>query len=193
MTRNEEESQGVVSLSLYDRAECEAILEQVRCLADWTTAQVREAKDKMAYESVTQPDVRSARILVSDETEELYRKFDSRMNSRLKPVIKKIWRIDLADHSGTQFLRYGPLDHYVPHQDSGPGLEHRYFSVVCYLNEDFTGGETVFPGLDFATTPETGKAIVFPSDYLHGSKPVISGEKFVLVSWIKGPIPINWI
>ena len=188
-----EESRGVVSVCLYNRAECKVIVERVKEYTDWMAARVREARDSVNYESLTHPEVRSARILVSGGAEELYREFDGRMNSLLKPLIKEIWRIDLADHSCTQFLRYGPADHYVPHQDTGPGFEHRYFSVVCYLNDDFAGGQTAFPGLNYAATPEAGKAIVFPSSYLHGSEPMISGEKFVVVSWVKGPTPINWI
>lgn len=188
-----EESRGVVSVCLFGRPECEALVERLRSSTNWTAARVREARDRVNYKSLAQPEVRSASTLIPDDAEELCRQFDFRMNSRLKPLIKETWRVDLADHSGTHFVRYGSADHYVPHQDTGPSLERRYFSVVCYLNDDFTGGETVFPGLGYAVTPETGKAIVFPSDYLHGSKPVISGEKFVLVSWIEGPTPIKWI
>ena len=109
------------------------------------------------------------------------------------PLVNQHWQVNLANHSGTHILKYGPADHYVPHLDTGPGFEDRYFSVVCYLNDDFSGGLTSFPGLDYAATPETGKAIVFPSNYLHCSEPVISGEKIVMVSWINGPTPVKWI
>jgi predicted 2-oxoglutarate/Fe(II)-dependent dioxygenase YbiX len=193
MIEYRQESHGVISVPLYSPPQCKAIVEQVKMLDDWVAAQVREAEDGVHYKSVTQPDVRSTKILASDQPEELYRQFDERMNSTLKPLIKQIWRINLAEHSGTQILRYGPADHYVPHQDTGPGFEYRYLSVVCYLNDDFAGGQTSFPGFKFSATPEIGKAIVFPSDYLHGSEPVISGEKFVFVSWIRGPAPIKWI
>jgi predicted 2-oxoglutarate/Fe(II)-dependent dioxygenase YbiX len=188
MIQHREESHGVISVPIYNRAECKAVVEHLKQLSDWVAAEVRNEN-----ESVTQPDVRSTRILYSDQAEELYRQFEVRMNLTLKPLVKQIWRISLANHSGTQILRYGPADHYVPHQDTGPGFEYRYLSVVCYLNDDFTGGQTAFPGLDYAAQPETGKAIIFPSDYLHCSEPVISGEKFVFVSWVKGPTPIKWI
>src|ERR1700682_2256500 len=125
MIQYQEESHGVISVSLYDRAECKAIVAQVKRLNGWTAAQVREAKDRVNYESLTQPDVRSASILASDEAEELYRQFDARVNAKLKPLIKQIWKVDLANHSGTQILRYGSADHYVPHQDTGLGFEHR--------------------------------------------------------------------
>ena len=188
-----EESPGVISVQLYDDAECRAIVEGISNLTDWTAALVRDAQDAVNYEVLTRPDVRSARTLVSAETEHVYRQFNARMEATVKPLVKQHWQIDLVSHSGTHLLRYGPADHYVPHQDTGPGFEDRYFSIVCYLNDDFEGGHTSFPGLDFSATPETGKAIVFPSNYLHCSEVVTRGEKFVLVSWINGPVPVNWI
>jgi len=193
MSQYREESPGVISSQLYDLAECRAIVEATKDLPQWTAALVRDARDAVNYEVLKRPDVRSARTLVSPEASDVYREFEARMDSILRPLIKEHWKIDLTGHSGTHLLRYGPADHYVPHQDTGPSFEHRYFSVVCYLNDDFAGGHTSFPGLDFVATPETGKAIVFPSNYLHCSEPVISGEKFVLVSWINGPTPIKWI
>lgn len=193
MIQYKEESRGVVSVPLYQPAECKAIVEEIKHLSGWTAALVRNAKDAVNYEVLTRPDVRSARTLDAAGAEKFYRQFDGRMDATLKPLINQHWQIDLANHSGTHLLRYGPTDHYVPHRDTGPGLEHRYFSVVCYLNDEFTGGQTSFPGLNYSATPEAGKAIVFPSNYLHCSEPVTSGEKFVLVSWINGPVPVNWI
>jgi prolyl 4-hydroxylase len=188
-----EESPGVISVQLYSTVECHAIVEETRNLKGWTAALVRDAKDAVNYEVLARPDVRSATTVVSAEVEHIYRQFDERVETQLRPVVKQYWRLELACHSGTHLLRYGPADHYVPHQDTGPGFEDRYFSIVCYLNEEFEGGQTSFPGLDFSVTPVAGKAIVFPSNYLHCSEVVTRGEKFVLVSWINGPAPINWI
>ena len=193
MIHYREESQGVLSIRLYELAECRAIVEQTKDLNSWKAALVRDAQDASNYEVLHRTDVRSARTLAAADAEDIYREFDARIDATLKPLIKEHWKIELSGHSGTHLLRYGPADHYVPHQDTGPGLEDRYFSVVCYLNDDFAGGQTSFPGLEFVATPEPGKAIVFPSNYLHCSEPVISGEKFVLVSWINGPAPIKWI
>ena len=193
MIRYQEESPGVISVQLYDAAECSAIVGEIRNLPDWTAALVRDAQDAVNYEVLTRPDVRSARTLVSAEAVYVYRQFDARVDATLKPLVKQHWQLELPSHSGTHLLRYGPADHYVPHQDTGPGFEDRYFSIVCYLNDDFAGGHTSFPGLEFSATPEAGKAIVFPSNYLHCSEVVTRGEKFVLVSWINGPAPVNWI
>jgi predicted 2-oxoglutarate/Fe(II)-dependent dioxygenase YbiX len=183
----------VISVSLFEPSDCQDIVERVRQLDDWEAAQVRGTKSDGRSESFIQPEVRSTRILVSDRANDLYARFEAAITAIVEPLIKEVWKIDLAENSGTQILRYGPDDHYVPHQDSGPGFESRYLSVVCYLNDDFVGGETSFPGIEYTAKPETGKAIIFPSHYLHGSVPIVRGEKFVIVSWLRGPVPIKWI
>ena len=56
------------------------------------------------------------------------------------------------------------------------------------------GGETIFPELELAVQPETGKAIFWPNvtsdgrkvrTSLHGSAPVTKGEKWALVCWVR--------
>lgn len=193
MAEYRDESHTVVSVSLFQPSDCQNIVERVRQLDGWEAAQVRETKPDGRSEAFTQPEVRSARILVSDRASDVYARFEAALDAIVKPLIKDVWKVDLGEHSGTQIVRYEPADHYVPHQDNGPGFESRYLSVVCYLNDDFIGGETSFPGIDYTAKPETGKAIVFPSHFLHGSRPVVRGEKFVFVSWLRGPVPIKWI
>lgn len=188
-----DESDGVISVSLFEPADCRKVVDRVTRLDEWEPAQVRETDSDGRSESFAHPEVRSTSIFVSEQAEDVCRPFDFAMKATLQPLIKQVWKIDLAEHSGTQILRYGPADHYVPHQDTGPGFESRYFSVVCYLNDNFLGGETSFPGCGYTAKPKTGRAIIFPSYYLHGSVPVIRGEKFVIVSWLRGPVAIKWI
>ena len=169
------------------------IVERVKKLDGWDAALIREAQEGGSYDVVVRPDVRSASTLFYPAVEKLREEFELRIDSLVKPLIRKLWKLDLTTHSGTHLLKYEPTDHYSPHHDTGLGFDHRYFSVVCYLNDDFTGGRTLFPNLGHAVIPKAGRAIIFPSKYLHGSEPVISGQKFVLVSWIDGPVPIKWI
>ena len=193
MIEYRDESDGVISVPLFDAAHCRKIVDRVSKLDDWEAAQVRETDAAGHSESLLHPEVRSTSIFVSEQADDVFRSFDFAMDEMLKPIVKEVWKIGFTEHSGTQILKYGPADHYVPHQDSGPDLESRYLSVVCYLNDNFLGGETSFPGCGYTAKPKTGRAIIFPSHYLHGSVPVISGEKFVIVSWLRGPVPIKWI
>lgn len=193
MSSHKEESQGVVSLRLYKPSECDLIVDGIKKLDGWNAALIREAEEGGNYNIVARSDVRSASTINSPEVERLYDEFERKLDLLVKPLIRQLWKLDLTTHSGTHLLKYEAADHYQPHQDTGLGFDGRYFSIVCYLNDDFTGGRTLFPTLNYAVTPEAGKAILFPSNYLHGSEPVILGRKFVLVSWIDGPEPVKWI
>lgn len=193
MSAYREESHGVVSLRLYESSECQIIVKGINELEGWNAALIREAQESGDYNTVARSDVRSASTLNSPDVEGLYDQFEQKLDSLVKPLIRQLWKLELRNHSGTHLLKYEAADHYVPHRDTGLGFEGRYFSVVCYLNDDFTGGRTLFPTLNYAVTPEAGQAILFPSNYLHGSEPVVSGKKLVFVSWIEGPVPINWL
>jgi Rps23 Pro-64 3,4-dihydroxylase Tpa1-like proline 4-hydroxylase len=188
-----QESQHVFSIPLYDSKTCRSIVEYVKCLDDWSTAQVRFEVGRAEFVTSVRPDTRLARILDSVHTGELYARFDQKMDKIVKPLIKRIFGVGLHEHSGTQILRYPPGGHYVPHQDAGSDMRYRYFTVVCYLNDDFEGGHTWFPSLNYSATPQAGKAMLFPSIFYHCAQPVIQGEKFVIVSWVHGPSPLKWI
>ena len=116
-------------------------------------------------------------------------------------------RPELADHFGVTlgaceaptFLAYRTGDFYRPHYDRPePGdlvagaARARQVSVVMFLNDDYAGGALMLYGLvadaawrdyGFAVTPEPGLLIAFPSDRLHEVTPVISGERYTVVTW----------
>jgi len=192
MIRYAEDAHGVLSLPFFQPDFCKRVVARVHRLS-WTVAQVQETKANGGERILTRPRTRSATILNSARAAEVYEEFDRRINSVVKPLIKQVWRIALAEHSGTQMIRYGKGGHYLPHSDAGRELPERYFTVVCYLNEDFDGGNTSFPALGSTVRPQTGRAIVFPATYLHCAEPVTAGEKFVMITWLCGPVPIDWI
>ncbi len=83
-----------------------------------------------------------------------------------------------------QIVRYHPGGRYVDHRDTPAiGATPRTLSLVCYLNDDFTGGETVFT--DPATTIPivTGTVVAFSPVLLHRAQPIIAGTKYVITAW----------
>jgi hypothetical protein len=195
MTQYKEEANGVFSLPLLEPRTCRSIIRSLRPLNDWSAAQVRQRSSTGRYRSATKKDARAAYILDAPPRQEarLCRQFDERMDVAVKPLIRRLWRIALSEHSGVQIVRYARGGHYQPHRDSGLDIQDRYFTVLCYLNDDFEGGRTWFPHLEHHTQPQCGKAILFPARYLHCAEPVLDGEKFVMVSWVLGPTPLRWI
>ena len=189
----EEVATGILALPLYDAGACRTILESVKVSGDWESATIRLQADDGRFNSAPQPGVRSATILAEHHVTKLIPDFDRKLTTTISPVIKQFWDVDLHAHSGTQIVRYLPGGRYLAHADAGQDMQDRYFSVVCYLNSNFEGGTTWFPNLGYRAVPECGKAIIFPSTYLHSAEPVVAGEKYVLVTWLLGPVPIKWI
>ena len=87
---------------------------------------------------------------------------------------------------GLCLLRYEEGQRYVWHCDATPTAvtSARIVSVVVYLNDDFTGGETEMAS-GMKVSPKKGKALIFPSNnnYPHRALPVSDGTKYALVTW----------
>jgi len=82
-------------------------------------------------------------------------------------------------------LQYLPGGLYECHADASWEV-YRVASVLVYLNPaDYEGGETVFHQFDVSVKPDAPALVMFPSNYAyeHEAMPVLSGEKFVCVTW----------
>jgi hypothetical protein len=107
---------------------------------------------------------------------------------------------------GSAVLHYAPGQQFFPHYDflntAEPGYAkqvaefgQRVLTFLIYLNEDFEGGETDFPKLDWRYKGKTGDALFFwnvlPSGQtdrrmLHAGLPPARGEKFLFSQWVRG-------
>jgi len=67
------------------------------------------------------------------------------------------------------------------HADGYDGDKNLSFSLVCYLNDDYKGGEIVFPNHNITVKPKAGSLIMFPSQepFVHRVNPVLSGERYM--------------
>lgn len=120
--------------------------------------------------------------------------------------------LPLSHQEATNILHYARGQEYLPHYDfftkqEEAGFAHelrtigqRVVTVLVYLNEDYDGGETAFPKLDWRFKGKTGDALVFwnlsaqgerEMDSLHAGSPVVKGEKWLLSKWVRqNPVPL---
>jgi predicted 2-oxoglutarate/Fe(II)-dependent dioxygenase YbiX len=89
-------------------------------------------------------------------------------------------------HEGYNMLKYSGGEEYKQHYDTS-GILGRVVSAICYLNNDYSGGELEFPNFNVRIKPEPGMLILFPSSYpyAHIAHPVESGIKYAIVTWIR--------
>jgi predicted 2-oxoglutarate/Fe(II)-dependent dioxygenase YbiX len=193
MVAYKEEAPELFSIELFSGRTCDSIVKTLARRRSWHEAKVRKQLTSGHMRSMRMASVRIARVLDPERAADIYDAFDRQIDRKVKPLITKVWGAALREHAGSQIIRYGPNGYYHPHTDSGLDFEDRYFTILCYLNDNFEGGSTFFPYLNYHATPRRGRAIIFPSRYMHAAEPVLRGEKFVALSWVMGPLPIQWL
>jgi SM-20-related protein len=120
--------------------------------------------------------------------------------NRLQPRIEAHFGRSLDGFEEPQFLRYGPGDYFVAHQDGNTPLVHdesrfRRVTVVIFLSaqsehptpETFCGGSLVLhaePPLLLAPGP--GTLLAFPAETTHEVLPITHGERLTIASWYRG-------
>jgi len=174
--------------NLLSNEECASLIEYSK--AHLIESEIVSGSDKKIRDS-KQCWIPKDNILVS----ELYKKLCSKFN------------ISINNTEDMQVVTYGPSQFYNEHHDSCcddnehcvdfvKGRGQRVLTVLIYLNEDFTEGETFFKNLDLKIKPNVGDAIVFyplakDSIYkchpkaLHAGLPIGTGQKWVANIWFR--------
>lgn len=132
-----------------------------------------------------------------------YARGESELIDRIERRIAQLVNYPVENGEGIQMLNYKPGAEYKPHQDYFdpvlPGSEailarggQRVGTVVMYLNTPENGGGTTFPEIGLEVAAQKGTAVFFSYDRphpstktLHGGAPVIAGEKWIAVKWMR--------
>jgi TPR repeat protein len=133
----------------------------------------------------------------------------------LERCISRVAGMPALNGEFLQILRYRPGEEFRPHVDyfneSGAGAYQsladggqRAQTVLIYLNDDYTGGNTCFPELQLNIKGRRGDILHFHNlsadglghrDSLHAGLPVMAGEKWLLSQWIRSdsyPARLTW-
>lgn len=132
----------------------------------------------------------------------LFPKIADLFKDTVREIINPFYGVQISQSEVPQILSYSVGGHYCPHLDGEslwqtPNGEliwkkstDRDLSMVFYLNDDFEGGDFIFPDLKIRIRPEPGMLICFPSNrhYKHGVEPVTKGKRYSIVCWaqVKG-------
>lgn len=116
----------------------------------------------------------------------------------LKDKFSYINNFSIKHFEKTQIQRYHAGQYVTSHMDyfnCGQYVTNndKMATLIIYLNDDFTGGETSFDFLNIKVKPEKGSALFFNYDYdtniktksKHGGLPVLEGTKYIITCWIR--------
>lgn len=119
--------------------------------------------------------------------------------------ISELMNCPVENGEGLQVLRYGRNAKNTPHFDflvpsNQANIEsiarsgQRISTLVIYLNNVISGGETVFPEIGLSVLPKKGNAVYFEytnslrqvdMKSIHAGAPVFEGEKWAVTKWMR--------
>ena len=99
------------------------------------------------------------------------------------------YNIDKFFHTNLKIQKTLPTEGYhIWHVEHGKSYETsaRAFVFSIYLNDVEEGGETEFLHFSKRIKPKKGRIVIWPASfpYLHRGNPPLSGEKYILTSWM---------
>jgi len=127
------------------------------------------------------------------------------LTKKISNIVSTMSGMPLENLEDIQVVRYEEGGFFNPHYDACDGdIEFckrmdgasgaRYMTFLIYLNDNFEGGETVFPKLSKNIIPKKGKVLIFYNidsdgilikDSLHGGNPVKEGIKWICNVWVR--------
>lgn len=169
----------VLMIDFMTRTECQKLIDKAEKYGHWESMY----GDKFPGQEL--------RIRVLDIN--LFNKLEEHFKQHINPAIEKYW---------WPLQMYGLRDafiiKYTPETQKSLSCHHdaSLVSTICYLNDDYTGGDTYFPRQKFSTEDvPVGKMVLWPGQVTHGheGREVTSGSKYALVIWTaRRPGDINY-
>ena len=170
---------GIEIYQVLDRKFCDTILTTAKMKNEWedSTIGVGDLNKK----------IRDAQVYSYGECDPINGWFTIQLWESVKKYCEKYTHCHLVKNEPPQVLKYEIGQHYKVHTDQG-GLFNRQLSTVISLSDadDYEGGELSFPDIGVSYKLSKGEGVFFPSGfmYAHEVKPVMSGERYSLVTWI---------
>lgn len=116
------------------------------------------------------------------------------VNSGIAKILRESTVTDihiLNKASPCMLLRYGEGQHYSDHVDAFDMWACRTdFTCVINLNDDYEGGEHYIKFGDNVVESklEPGKLLMYPTEYIHGVRPVTHGVRKCITFWCESSI-----
>jgi hypothetical protein len=162
---------------------------------DWIQAQIKQGEESKI--DTDYRDTSSISVNYNDSIISNFSNFQETFYSSISNIFLSGFSLAESDykaehglattwHDSYTILKYGKGQKFVNHIDDHKDY-HRRVSLVYYINDDYTGGEIVFPRFGITYKPAKDELLIFPSTYVynHSVLPVIEGTRYAVVSWLR--------
>ena len=116
--------------------------------------------------------------------EEIYDRFDKDFTLAYQKYIQT-FRVPVTQKEDYEILKYNEGNFFIDHVDDSLFMARRV-SVVYYFNDDYEGGEIVFPRFNVEIKPKANQLALFPANYMynHNVNKVTKGTRYSMVNWM---------
>lgn len=167
---------------------CRQLIDTANEIESWYPSSQIGSDDEKAY---TNEGRTSTGSIISARVDPRWKPFEealvSTFHTALFAYLKYNSWLKVSCDTGYELLRYEKDQRFQCHVDliAGRAEGQRQLSALLYLNDDYQGGELVFPRQCLKYKPKAGEVLMFPSNfcYPHESLPVIEGTKYAIVTW----------
>jgi hypothetical protein len=172
---------GIVLLQgLAKSKECEDLLQSAQASSEWHPAKVGEYEHNNLVVATVDREATTAEVTLG---------FDAKLDviSRLRLAATDIARVrfglEVRTFSKASMSRYAVGALVGRHRDTTTFSTNRLMTCILYLNDDFDGGELLFPDVGVCLKPSCGDAVFFLSEYFHAVAPVIKGYRYCVIQF----------
>ncbi|MCR9176586.1 MAG: 2OG-Fe(II) oxygenase [Alphaproteobacteria bacterium] len=158
-------------------------------IANWESDNA-EGTVSDGFKNIADPSVKQNREHVVTDPD-LQRRVAQEIGPRVVNEIQKVFnyrlplRFEMLTVLGYDSKR---ADFFGPHRDNLRSNQRRRFALSLNLNDEYEGGELVFPEYGPHTYgPPSGAGAVFSCELLHRALPVRSGRRLVLTTFLIEP------
>jgi len=116
--------------------------------------------------------------------EEIYDRFDKDFVLAYQKYIET-FRVPVTQKEDYEILKYNEGNFFIDHVDDGLFMSRRV-SIVYYFNDDYEGGEIIFPRFGVEIKPKANQLAIFPANYMynHNVTKVTKGTRYSMVNWM---------
>jgi len=192
----------------WDEIDKEALYEEKPMLQEFDNQLTKEECERLI--KMSENNMHAAGVLGS--TSDNYRTAENTwindtndLTLKIKNIVMHKTKLPHENQELIHVVKYNVGGEYKTHQDFfHPNTDYydavtkvggqRMYSCLFYLNDDFKGGETNFPKLEYKVEPKQGKLAMWRNvesdgtlnyDSLHAGLPVEEGEKWMCIVWVR--------
>ena len=172
---------GIVFLrGFIDPGECKYLLQSAEMRNSWHPAKVGEYEHNNLVVAVVDPEATTAEVTLDFDGG---LKVISRLRTIAAAVARRQFGLEICTFSNTSMSRYAPGAMVGRHRDTSTFSTERLVTIILYLNDDFDGGDLIFPDLGVSYKPTCGDVAIFLSEYFHSVAMVTGGYRYCLIQF----------